>query len=137
MPIRMIPDNPVSDGAVERGSHPRAKGDPSVANAVFTCPMHPEVQLNHPGECPKCGMTLEPKTVKTGTDDETAELRNMTRRFWFGAALAMPVFLLAMAHLIPALARQPWVGGDSSRWLQFALTALVVVGAGWPLLRRG
>jgi Cu+-exporting ATPase len=137
MPIKMMPDNPVSDGVFERGSHPRAKGDPSVANAVYTCPMHPEVQMNHPGECPKCGMTLEPKTVKTGPNDETPELRNMTRRFWFGAALAMPVFLLAMAHLIPALARQPWVGGHSSRWLQFALTALVVVGAGWPLLRRG
>jgi Cu+-exporting ATPase len=82
-------------------------------------------------------MTLEPKTVKTGPNDETAELRNMTRSFWFSAALALPVFLLAMAHLIPQMATQPWIGGDSSRWLQFALTALVVLGAGWPILRRG
>jgi Cu+-exporting ATPase len=100
--------------------------------------MHPEVQQNHPGDCPKCGMMLEPKTVTAGTgDDENAELRDMTKRFWFGAALALPVFALAMAHLIPPLARQPWVGSNSSRRLQFALTALVVVGAGWPLLRRG
>jgi Cu+-exporting ATPase len=138
MPIELIPDNPVGDGAVEHGAQSRAKGDPSVANAIYTCPMHPEVQQNHPGDCPKCGMTLEPKTVTAITDDdENAELRDMTQRFWCGAALALPVFVLAMAHLIPALARQPWVGGNSSRWLQFAMTALVVVGAGWPLLHRG
>ena len=138
MPIKMIPDNPVSDGAVEPGGHSRAKGDPSVANAIYTCPMHPEVQQNHPGECPKCGMTLERKTVTAGTDDdETAELRDMTRRFWCAAALALPVFVLAMVHLVPALARQPWVESSFSRWVQFALTALVVIGAGWPLLHRG
>jgi Cu+-exporting ATPase len=138
MPIKMIPDNPVSDGAVEPGGHSRAKGDPSVANAIYTCPMHPEVQQNHPGECPKCGMTLERKTVTAGADDdETAELRDMTRRFWCAAALALPVFVLAMVHLVPALARQPWVESSFSRWVQFALTALVVIGAGWPLLHRG
>ncbi|MDR3698177.1 MAG: hypothetical protein P4L56_01000 [Candidatus Sulfopaludibacter sp.] len=72
---------------------------------------------------PKCGMTLEPKTATAGTnDDENAELRDMTQRFWFGAALALPVFVLAMVHLIPALARQPWVGGNSSRWLQFRIS---------------
>jgi Cu+-exporting ATPase len=100
--------------------------------------MHPEVQQNHPGECPKCGMTLEPKTVTAGTDDdENAELRDMTKRFWFGAALALPVFGLSMAHLIPAWARQAWVDGNVSRWVQFALATLVVGWAGWPLLHRG
>jgi Cu+-exporting ATPase len=83
-------------------------------------------------------MTLERKTVTAGTDDdETAELRDMTRRFWCAAALALPVFVLAMVHLVPALARQPWVESSFSRWVQFALTALVVIGAGWPLLHRG
>jgi Cu+-exporting ATPase len=100
--------------------------------------MHPEVQQDHPGECPKCGMTLEPKTVTAGTDDdENAELRDMTKRFWFGAGLALPVFGLAMAHLIPALARQSWVNSSVSRWVQFALATLVVGWAGWPLLHRG
>ncbi len=79
---------------------------PSTAHAIYTCPMHPEVQQDHPGECPKCGMTLEPKTATAGPDDEeNAELRDMTRRFWIGAALALPVFVLAMAHLVPALGR--------------------------------
>ena len=75
---------------------------------IYTCPMHPEVQQDHPGDCRKCGMPLEPKTATASPDDEeNTELRDMTRRFWIGAALAAPVFVLAMAHLIPALGRQP------------------------------
>ncbi len=106
--------------------------------AVYTCPMHPEVQQEHPGDCPKCGMTLEPKTVTAGTDDEgNAERRDMTKRFWVGAAMTLPVFVLAMAHLIPALARQSWVDSHASRWMQFALTTPVVWWAGWPLFHRG
>jgi len=110
----------------------------STAKIIYTCPMHPEVQQDHPGDCPKCGMALEPKTVAAGTDDEeNAELRDMTKRFWIGAALTLPVFVLAMAHLVPALARQSWVDGHASRWMQFALTTPVVGWAGWPFFRRG
>ena len=105
---------------------------------IYTCPMHPEVQQNHPGDCPKCGMALEPKTATAGTDDdENTELRRMTMRFWIGAVLALPVFVLAMAHLIPGLARQSWVDSDASRWVQFVLTTPVVCWAGWPFFQRG
>ena len=107
-------------------------------NAVYTCPMHPEIEQDHPGDCPKCGMALEPKTVTTGSDEEkNAELHDMTRRFWIGAALTLPVFILAMAHVVPALARQSWADSHTSRWLQFALTTPVVLWAGWPFFRRG
>ena len=100
--------------------------------------MHPEVQQDHPGNCPKCGMTLELKTVTAGADEgESAELRDMTKRFWIGGALTLPVFVLAMGHLIPSLARQSWMDSDVSRWLQFALATPVVFWAGWPLLLRG
>ena len=75
---------------------------------IFTCPMHPEVQQNHLGNCPKCGMALEPKTI-SAKEEENPELANMTRRFWIGAALALPVFLLAMAHMIPSLRHESWV----------------------------
>jgi P-type Cu+ transporter len=113
-------------------------GDKPQDKAIYTCPMHPEVQQDHPGNCPKCGMALEPKTMIAGADDEeNPELRDMTRRFWIGAALALPVFVLAMAHLIPAMGRQPWVVGDASRWFQFALTTPVVCWAGWPFFKRG
>src|SRR5664279_2333042 len=127
-------------GGLDSEDHERSgmKVESSAAKPVYTCPMHPEVRQDHPGACPKCGMTLELKTVTAGTDDEaSAELRDMTRRFWIGASLALPVFVLAMAHLIPPLGRQPWVGGNVSRWMQFALATPVVGWAGWPLLHRG
>jgi Cu+-exporting ATPase len=106
--------------------------------AVYTCPMHPEVQQDHPGACPKCGMALEPKMPTAGMDAEkNDELRDMTRRFSIGAALTLPVFILAMAHMLPAPARPSWVDGSASRWLQFALAAPVVLWGGGPFFRRG
>lgn len=100
--------------------------------------MHPEVQQDHPGNCPKCGMTLEPQVATTGAGaEDNSELQNMSRRFWIGAALTVPVFILAMAHLVPALARQHWADGTASRWIQFALTTPVVWWAGWPFFVRG
>ncbi len=107
-----------------------------AGKAIYTCPMHPEVQQDHPGDCPKCGMALEPMAA-SADDDENAELRDMTRRFWIGAALTLPVFVLAMSHLVPALANQAWADSHASRWIQFALTAPVVGWAGWPFFRRG
>ena len=108
---------------------------------IYTCPMHPEVQQDHPGNCPKCGMALElmtPNVMAGGSEqEENTELRDMTKRFWIGAALTSPVFLLAMAHVFPALARQSWVESDASRWIQFALTTPVVCWAGWPFFQRG
>ena len=89
---------------------------------IYTCPMHPEVQQDHPGNCPKCGMALEPKTV-SAVEEENPELADMSRRFWIGAALlTLPVFVLAMAHTIPALGHESWVMGDASRWIQFVLS---------------
>ncbi|HTI71059.1 MAG TPA: HAD-IC family P-type ATPase, partial [Candidatus Limnocylindria bacterium] len=108
------------------------------SKALYTCPMHPEIEQDHPGDCPKCGMALEPKTVSSAvSEDDQAELRDMTRRFWIAAALTLPVFVVAMAHIIPALAHQNWLDGDPSRWTQFALSTPVVLWAGWPFFRRG
>jgi Cu+-exporting ATPase len=128
----------MSEAAHQHGDRSTAKVDSAAANRIYTCPMHPEVQQNHPGDCPKCGMTLELKTATAGTDDaENAELRDVTNRFRIGAALTLPVFVLAMAHWIPALGRQSWVDGNASRWTQFVLTTAVAGWAGWPLLHRG
>ncbi|MGH7454043.1 MAG: heavy metal-binding domain-containing protein, partial [bacterium] len=93
------------------------------SKVIYTCPMHPEIEQDHPGECPICGMALEPKTIAAETEEENAERRDMTRRFWIGAALTLPVFLLAMAHLIPALNVVP---ENISRWIQFILSTPVV-----------
>jgi Cu+-exporting ATPase len=133
--VKSSADKTVSESAVALQASVPSK---PWGKAIYTCPMHPEVQQEQPGDCPKCGMALERKTVTVGTDDEeNVELRDMTKRFWIGAALALPVFVLAMTHLIPALARQPWVDSSASRWLQLALATPVVLWAGWPLLHRG
>ena len=118
--------------------HEEKKEQKPQGKMIYTCPMHPEVQQDHPGDCPKCGMALEPMTGTASPGEaENAELDDMTRRFWIGAALTLPVFVLAMAHVIPALARQSWADSHASRWIQFALTTPVVVWAAWPFFKRG
>jgi Cu+-exporting ATPase len=101
---------------------------------IYTCPMHPEVIQDHPGNCPKCGMALEPRTIATG--EENPELVNMTRRFWISTILAGPVFLLAMtADLFPSLLP----GGLSMhyvQWIEFVLATPVVLWGGWPFFMR-
>jgi Cu+-exporting ATPase len=109
----------------------------SAPRTIYVCPMHPEVQQDRPGDCPKCGMALEPKATMAELGEDNAELRDMARRFWMAAALTLPVFLLAMAHLVPALASQGWPDGGPSRWTQFILTTPVVLWAGQPFFRRG
>ncbi len=110
------------------------KPSAGAKKTLYTCPMHPEIERDQPGNCPICGMALEPKMVTAEPADDT-ELRDMTRRFWVGAALTLPVFLLAMAHIIPGAPH--WVGGDVSRWVQLALSTPVVLWAGAPFFQRG
>jgi Cu+-exporting ATPase len=104
---------------------------------IYTCPMHPQVEQAHPGNCPLCGMALEPKTVSRDGEENDSELRDMSQRFWVGAALTLPVFSMAMAHLIPGAAHLPWVSGAGARWVQFVLSTPVVFWAGWPFFKRG
>ncbi|MEW6629223.1 MAG: heavy metal translocating P-type ATPase [Pseudomonadota bacterium] len=102
---------------------------------VWTCPMHPEIRQDHPGPCPICGMALEPETI-TMDAGPSAELIDMTRRFWIALALTIPVFFLEMGgHLVPAIHRA--VPAVASAWVQFALATPVVLWAGWPFFTRG
>jgi Cu+-exporting ATPase len=107
-----------------------------ASQTIYTCPMHPEIRQEMPGECPKCGMALEPIT-ESPDEPGNPELVDMTRRLRIGAALALPVFLLAMAHMVPALRHDPRVIGDASRWTQFILSTPVVLWAGGPFFKRG
>jgi Cu+-exporting ATPase len=110
-----------------------------MAKTIYTCPMHPEIEQHHPGDCPKCGMALEPKTIGAESDaeEDNAELRDMTRRFWVGAVLTLPIFFVAMAHLVPAWRHAEWAVGNVSRWGQFLLSTPAVLWAGWPFFGRG
>jgi P-type Cu+ transporter len=103
--------------------------------AVYTCPMHPEIRQSGPGTCPICGMALEPvvAAIETGP---SPELTDMTRRFWFGFALALPVFILEMGgHVFSAF--HNLISPAISNWIQFALATPVVLWAGWPFFVRG
>ena len=108
----------------------------AAADAIYTCPMHPEVEQIGPGACPKCGMDLEPKTIQADTAEDDSELRGMTRRFWVAAALTVPVFLLSMLPML-GLPVDRWLGGTAHAWLQLAISTPVVLWAGWPFFERG
>ena len=101
----------------------------SSSTPLYTCPMHPEIERDQPGDCPICGMALELKTISADSAEDDSDLIDMTRRFWIGAALTLPVFLLAMSHLIPHT--PSWLSDDESRWIQFVLSTPVVLGAGF------
>ena len=99
---------------------------------IYTCPMHPQIRQVGPGNCPICGMTLEP-VVATAQTGENHELADMTRRFWIGLALALPVFILEMGgHLL----NMHFLPQQTSNWVQFALATPVVLWAGWPFFAR-
>lgn len=101
----------------------------------YTCPMHPEIRQIGPGTCPICGMALEPVTV-TADEGPSAELVDMTRRFWAGVILSIPVIVLGMgAELFDALAEA--IPGRVSAWIQLAFATPVVLWAGWPFFVRG
>ena len=105
------------------------------AGTTWTCPMHPEIRRNQAGDCPICGMALEP-AMPDADAGPSAELLDMQRRFHIGLALALPVFLLEMGgHLVPAL--HHLVPPRLSVWIQFLLATPVVLWAGWPFLVRG
>src|SRR5437660_5519479 len=97
---------------------------------IYTCPMHPEIEQDHPGACPKCGMTLEPKTVGTGDEEEQKETRSLSRRFWIALVLTIPVLLIAMGHAIPGLHIDSIIPKQIGKWIEFALTTPVVLWAG-------
>ena len=121
------PDRYVADGG-----KPPAASEPE--GTIFTCPMHPQIRQVGPGSCPICGMALEP-VVATADQGPSEELRDMTRRFWVGLALAIPVFLLEMGGHIFNIGHL--IGSQASNWIQLALATPVVLWAGWPFFVRG
>jgi len=103
---------------------------------VYTCPMHSEVREPGPDDCPLCGMALEPETVSLEAED-TSELDDMTKRFWVGVALTVPIMVLAMGGMIPGVDLGAWIAHRSRAWLELALATPVVLWCGWPFLVRG
>ena len=103
---------------------------------IYTCPMHPQIERDGPGSCPICGMDLEPKTARPDREEDTTELRRMTRRFWVAVVLTVPVLLLAMLPMLGVPVNH-WLGTTSYSWLQLLLSTPVVLWCGWPFFERG
>jgi P-type Cu+ transporter len=102
----------------------------------YTCPMHPEIVRAEPGNCPICGMALEPRTV-TATEEESPELRDMSRRFWISAILTVPLLGIAMADMLPGMPVQRTLPAGALPWLEFLLATPVVLWGGLPFFQRG
>lgn len=100
---------------------------------IYTCPMHPQIRQIGPGTCPICGMTLEPE-VATEATGPSAELVDMTRRFWIGLVLTLPVLALEMGGHLTNL--HMLLGAQLSNWIQLVLATPVVLWAGWPFFER-
>jgi P-type Cu+ transporter len=124
----------VADPARFAAPPPQASPKSGTSGTVYTCPMHPQIRQNHSGNCPICGMALEPE-VATETTGPSAELTDMTRRFWVALALSVPVFALEMGGHFADLHQvlPEWL----SNWIQLALAAPVALWAGWPFFERG
>src|SRR5437773_10837252 len=97
---------------------------------IYTCAMHPEIEQDHPGACPKCGMTLESKTGGAGDEEEQKGVRLLSRKFWIALVLTIPVLIIAMGHAIPGLHIDSIIPKQIGKWFEFALTTPVVLCAG-------
>jgi P-type Cu+ transporter len=109
---------------------------PASKDAIYTCPMHPEVKQQGPGTCPICGMALEPLIAAAETG-QNPELADMKRRFWIGLGLTVPLVVIDMAGHLPLFGRLHFMPQTISNWAQFALASPVVLWAGWPFFVRG
>jgi Cu+-exporting ATPase len=126
-----------ADEAPGESSHEPADAA-SADSRIYTCPMHPEVSRRGPGACPRCGMDLEPE--EPAAEDEGAappELAAMTRRLRISLVLTVPVFVLGMAHLVPGLDFEHWLGAAAVAWIQLAFATPVVLWGGAVFFRRG
>src|SRR5215472_2842028 len=115
---------------------PEARASAAAGEVLWTCPMHPQIVRKEPGTCPICGMALEPMTPSAG-DAENPELRDMTRRFWAGVALSLPLLAIAMAEHFDKAALDALIAPRLLVWVQLILGTPAVLWGGWPFFQRG
>ncbi|HEY9346442.1 MAG TPA: heavy metal-binding domain-containing protein, partial [Inquilinus sp.] len=116
--------------------HGHDAAPPVLAGTIYTCPMHPQIRQDGPGNCPICGMALEPEQV-TAEAGPNPELADMRRRFWIGLVLTIPIVVLEMGGHLLGLDIAHAIGAHTVTWIQLVLATPVVLWAGWPFLVRG
>ena len=124
------------EAAPEKYLDGRPAPEPMPEGTIYTCPMHPEIEQIGPGECPICGMALEPKGLPAPDEGPNPELVDFKRRFWVGLALTVPLLVLAMGPHV-GLSLRGWFGERLAQWVELALATPVVLWSGWPFLVRG
>ena len=117
------------------GNHKKQQKS-AAKGTQYTCPMHPEIVQDHPGDCPKCGMALEPMGIPSGDEGPNEELVDFTRRFWVSTALALPLLILTMGEMV-GLPFEDWIGAQLFTWIQLVLASPVVLWAAFPFFKRG
>jgi Cu+-exporting ATPase len=116
-------------------SAPTVLSTPSAQGTIYTCPMHPQIQRNEHGNCPICGMALEPEGIPDA-QGTSPELKDMTRRFVIGAVLAAPILVLEMGGHLGLLKMDRYVSMAASMWIQFAFATPIVLWCAWPFFQR-
>ncbi len=118
------------------GAH-KNQSDNLPKGTKYTCPMHPEIVQDEPGDCPKCGMALEPMGIPNLDDGPNPELVDFTRRFWVGAVLAVPLLVLTMGPLVGFGFIRDLLGEKTTLWIELGLSTPVILWSGWPFFKRG
>ena len=111
------------------------KADAGRPDAIYTCPMHPEVRQVGPGDCPKCGMALEPVDATAEQDD--TELRDMSRRFWIATVFTAPLLIYVMGNMLFGHPFHRWISPATSQWAELVFATPVVLWCAWPFFVRG
>ncbi len=124
------------EAAPEKYLGDRPAPEPMPAGTQYTCPMHPEIVRDAPGDCPLCGMALEPMGVPAGDEGPNPELVDFTRRLWVSSVLALPLLVIAMGPMV-GLPVRDWLGERLAIWLELALATPVVLWAAFPFFKRG
>lgn len=112
-----------------------AEEDPNAADTIYTCPMHPDVRQRGPGDCPICGMALEPVAATVEEDD--SELRAETRRLIIAILFSLPLLIFAMGNMFFGHPFDHWISPAAAQWIEFGLTTPVVLWCGWRFYVRG
>jgi|TARA_R110002074_G_scaffold168051_2_gene329387 Cu+-exporting ATPase len=118
------------------GAHKQKTKEP-VSGAKYTCPMHPEIVRDAPGDCPICGMALEPMGVPTGDEGPNPELLDFRRRMWIGTVLTIPLLILTMGPFVGLGFIRDMIGERTALWTELVLGTPVILWAGWPFFVRG